>query len=497
MILHCFRYFHRGVVSEVHHGSECQKCAGSKQNKKSLFLYHHLYLNRSLLAGLELSLASLGVAVGLSCGLECGGGCVNTLGLLSTLEQFLHLGVRGLLTKNGAQRLVVEVDGQTDQEGVIDGRSLDLIDLAAVLANVRAHVVVVTYIQEELVKFTLGGALLKVDVADAIDYEDLAVLGDSALLCANRTAGKFSLDGSADSGVLCLFGKGGFGRLGLLCGTLALTLGSTLLLSVPVHSLRFLLGRGLRDGSGCGVNAGNASDLVTPGDTAGLTDVALDKVAVLHPVHVEGDVVDTTTEEDEETDHDRAETRAESLVVVAGSAPFGEAVTEEVIVALALSTTKDVGDYAETSKASRGFLAESIDLLLRRLLVLLDMDGGLVSLLGVLDWRGRVVGSDETLTGLVRVQDTGLLLVGSVDVVDVCKVLYTEERVEGSVATLVLGDFILETENFVVCQLSVWMQVEAKGIGLAHLRGTRRRQGQPSTRAKAEQNPGIGPWLRW
>lgn len=29
-----------------------------------------------------------------------------------------------------------------------------------------------------------------------------------------------------------------------------------------------------------------------------------------------------------------------------------------------------------------------------------------------------------------------------------------------------LGDFILETENFVVCQLSVWMQVEAKGIGL-------------------------------
>lgn len=177
--------------------------------------------------------------------------------------------------------------------------------------------------------------------------------------------------------------------------------------------------------------------------------------------------MDTTTEEDEETDHDRAEARAESLVVVSGSTPFGEAIAEEVIVALALSTTKDVGDYAETSKASRGFLGESIDLLLRRLLVLLDMDSRLVSLLGVLDRRGRVVGRDETLTGLVRMQDTSLLLVGSVDVVDVCKVLYTEERVEGGVATLVLGNFILETENFVVCQLSsVWMQVEAKGSRL-------------------------------
>lgn len=356
-----------------------------------------------MLAGLELSLASLGIAVGLSCGLERGGGCVNTLGLLGTLEQFLHLGVRCLLTKNGTEGLVVEVDGQTDQEGVVDGRSLDLVDLAAVLAYVRAHVVVDTYIQEEFVKFTLGGALLKVDVADAIDDEDLAILGDGALLCANGTAGKLRLDRSADSGVLCLFGKGSFGWLGLLCSTLALTLGSTLLLSVPVHSLRFFLGRGLRDGSGCGVNAGNTSDLVTPGDTAGLANVALDKVAVFHPVHVEGNVVDTTTEEDEETDHDRAETRAKSLVVVAGSAPFGEAVTEEVIVALALSTTEDVGDYAETSKASRGFLAESIDFLLRRLLVLLDMNGGLVSLLGVLDWRGRVVGCDETLTSLVRV----------------------------------------------------------------------------------------------
>jgi hypothetical protein len=184
--------------------------------------------------------------------------------------------------------------------------------------------------------------------------------------------------------------------------------------------------------------------------------------------------VNTTTEEDEQTDHDGAETRAESLVVVASTTPFGEAVLEEVIVALALRATEDVCHYAETSEASRGFLAESIDLLLRRLLVLVDVDGGLVSLVGLLDWRGGVVGSDETLTGLVGMQDTSLLLVGSIDGVTACKVLYSKERVEGSVAALMLNNLILETENFMVCQLSLvlmnWMQSRPKSNGLTFRR---------------------------
>jgi hypothetical protein len=119
------------------------------------------------------------------------------------------------------------------------------------------------------------------------------------------------------------------------------------------------------------------------------------------------------------------------------------------------------------------------------------MDGRLVSLLCVLDRWGGVVGSDETLTGLVRVQDTSLLLVGSVDGVKVGKVLYTEERVESGIATLVLGNFILKTENFVVCQLSVWMQVDG---------GTR--SGLPSgdqaqTRAiKHKSKNRTEPWRR-
>jgi hypothetical protein len=176
---------------------------------------------------------------------------------------------------------------------------------------------------------------------------------------------------------------------------------------------------------------------------------------VLDVVHVEDDVVNTTTDEDEETEHDGGETRAEPLVVVAGTTPFREAVAEEVIVALAFRATKNVGHYAEASKASRGFLAESIDLLLGRLLVLVDVDGGLFTLLGLLDRRGGIVGSDEALTGLVRVQDTSLLLVGGIDVFDACEGLYSKEGVECNVAAFVLGDFVLKTENFMVCQLSV------------------------------------------
>jgi hypothetical protein len=164
-----------------------------------------------------------------------------------------------------------------------------------------------------------------------------------------------------------------------------------------------------------------------------------------------------------------------------------------VIVALALRATEDVGDYAETGKASRGFLAESIDLLLRRLLVLVDVDSRLVSLLCVLDRRSGIVGSDEALTGLVGVQDTSLLLVGSVDVVDTCKVLYTEEGVEGSIASFVLGNLILETENFVVCQLSC--QYGCRG-------GRSRQENSPSgdqaqTRAtKHKSKSRIEPWRR-
>jgi hypothetical protein len=82
-----------------------------------------------LLAGLELSLAGFGIAVGLGSRLECGGCGINTLGLLGALKEFLHLGIGGLLAKNGTERLVVEVDGKADQEGVVDGGSLDLVDL--------------------------------------------------------------------------------------------------------------------------------------------------------------------------------------------------------------------------------------------------------------------------------------------------------------------------------------------------------------------------------
>jgi hypothetical protein len=64
-----------------------------------------------LLAGLELSLASLSIAVGLGSRLECGGCGINSLGFFGALEKFFHLGIGGLLAKDGTKRLVVEVDG--------------------------------------------------------------------------------------------------------------------------------------------------------------------------------------------------------------------------------------------------------------------------------------------------------------------------------------------------------------------------------------------------
>lgn len=119
----------------------------SKEKQKSLFLYMHFhFLARSLLAGLELSLAGFGVAVGLGSGLECGGCCVNTFGLLGALEKFLHLSVGCLLTKDGTESFVVEVDGQANQEGILDGGSLDLVDLSCILASDRVCVKVYTYI---------------------------------------------------------------------------------------------------------------------------------------------------------------------------------------------------------------------------------------------------------------------------------------------------------------------------------------------------------------
>jgi hypothetical protein len=99
-----------------------------------------------LLAGLDLSLAGFSITVGLSCGLERGGSLVNTLSLLSTLEQFLHLGVGSFSAKDGTKGFVVEVDGQANQEGILDGGSLNLIDLTCMLASDLAHTVVHAYI---------------------------------------------------------------------------------------------------------------------------------------------------------------------------------------------------------------------------------------------------------------------------------------------------------------------------------------------------------------
>ena len=52
-------------------------------------------------------------------------------------------------------------------------------------------------------------------------------------------------------------------------------------------------------------------------------------------------------------------------------------------------------------------------------------------------------------------QDTSLLLVCLVDVVESGTRSHTKEGIESRIAALVLGDFVLKAEDFMVCQLSV------------------------------------------
>jgi hypothetical protein len=70
-----------------------------------------------------------------------------------------------------------------------------------------------------------------------------------------------------------------------------------------------------------------------------VADVAVEEFVLAAPADVQRGVVDCTTGEDEQTEEDGAETRAEALVVVTGAAPLGEAITEEVVVALAFGST--------------------------------------------------------------------------------------------------------------------------------------------------------------
>jgi hypothetical protein len=298
---------------------------------------------------------------------------------------------------------------------------------------------------------------LKVYVSNRVDDQDFAVLSDSALLCTDGTAGDLGFDRSADTLSLGLLSKS---RVAVLRSTIASTLllvalHGALLLPVPLHAL-FAVVRSLRAGSrAIGLATGtetrdvrNAA-LLTPCRASGVLDEALDVLAVVLVVHVEGDVVHEAAEEEEQTDHDRTETRTETLVVVASASPLGEAIVQEVIVAFPLSTAKDADDQAETLEAGRGLLGELVDLALGGLLVLGYVGGGLRTRLGV-RWLGRIVGGDPVAAGLVGVQRARQLAVGFRDLIVAGTRLHAGEVVEGDIGSLGLLDFVSQAENLVV-----------------------------------------------
>lgn len=313
-----------------------------------------------------------------------------------------------------------------------------------------------TYVEEIFVGLAFCRLFLKIHVADRVDDQDLAILSDGALLCANRAACQLGFDRRADTLVLGLLSKS---RVVALCGAVAATVllllpfHRTLLLPVPLHAL-FVVGSLRARSGGAGLAATKTGDVcnagvLTPCGASGVLDEALDIFAVVAVAHVERDIVDEAAEEEEQTDDDRAETWAETRVVVASASPCREAIVQEVIVALPLGTTQDVDDQAQTLEAGRSLLGELVDLALGGLLVLVHMGGGLCVGLGVRR-LGRTVGREPIAAGLVGVQRARELAVGLCDLVVVGTRLDAGEVVESDIGALGGLHLVLQTEDLMV-----------------------------------------------
>jgi hypothetical protein len=176
-----------------------------------------------------------------------------------------------------------------------------------------------------------------------------------------------------------------------------------------------------------------------------MADVALDKFPATPPADEEGKVVHAAAHDDEETEQDRAETRAEALVVVTRAPPLGEAIPHEMIVALALGALEHVRNDRQPLVAGGDLLEVCIDLLLRGTLADLDAGGSALLLVGLL------VLVDEALAGLVGMQAGGPLAVGLVQLILRSAGLDAEEVVESDIAALCKDNFVADAEDLVIC----------------------------------------------
>ena len=324
-----------------------------------------------------------------------------------------------------------------------------------------------TYIKEELLDLALLICLLEVNVAERVDNQDLAILSHHALLSTGRAYRRLCRGGSrATTTGPARIGTETAARGTAAAGTLAdrITLGITLLhtalLAVHGHVvlLRLVVGRA-RVGSSSTTTQRristyitaevNAAQLAAPGRVARVPDVTLDKLALPLPAHVQGNVVCAAADKDKKAEQDGAEARPVAVVVVLGTLPDGEAVGEEMVVAVALGSAQDVGHDAQAGLHLRGALHSSADLAGRWALG--DIDAGLLVaaaalLLSLLSAVGR-----ELLLDLVRVELPCLLAVRLVDVVeggrgrDANKVVKCDFGAEGG------GELVANAED-----LTVW-----------------------------------------
>lgn len=279
---------------------------------------------------------------------------------------------------------------------------------------------------------------LKVHVAEGVDNEDLAILSNNSLSSTGRTTSRSR--GSSSGRSLRL------GTARLLNGLSTISLGKlllhTALSSVLGHGGSFLLVAGGR-GSGFGdrsrsIDAGDV-ETIAPGCLPGKLDVALNKLGLALPAHVEGEVVEATADNDKQADNDRAQAGTVSVVVVIGALPEREAIGEEMVVSVALGATKDVGDEGETGLGLAGLLDSGLDLGIGRRLCVCAV---LLVLLGL---------RSHSLPDLVGVQVAGLLAVRLCDIVQRSRGGHAEDVVEvGGLVGLVLCDFISNAEDFAI-----------------------------------------------
>ena len=268
--------------------------------------------------------------------------------------------------------------------------------------------------------------LLEIDVTKGVNDKNLAILGDDPALLSSRSSRRIARRRRA------------LNFAGLLGGatTLALVLLVTHAPFPTVHGLRRALVLVLTR-SRLALGSRNVQ-VSSPSSFAGVLDITLDELLLALPAHVEYEVMDSSTADEEDADQDAAQARAVAVIVVIRALPQREAVGEVVIVALTSLATQDVGNEGETCLTLGGELDGILDL---------GRSRGLSTLVLALCALGA-----QLLSDLVGVKSASLCTVGLVNVVLRGGICDAEDLVEGGGGvSLVCSDLVTNAEDLTIC----------------------------------------------